>query len=60
MLIADDATGSGTLENVMQWWDELSLSGPAFGYFPNAKKLLANYKTQKGRGSESGLWSDSN
>ena len=35
---ADDATGSGTLENVMRWWDELSSSGPALGYFPNAKK----------------------
>ena len=35
---ADDATGSGTLENVMRWWDKLSSSGPALGYFPNAKK----------------------
>ena len=22
---------------VMQWWNELSSSGPALGYFPNAK-----------------------
>ena len=35
---ADDATGSGILENVMRWWNELSSSGPALGYFPNAKK----------------------
>ena len=31
---ADDATGSGTLENVMRWWDELSSSGPALVVFP--------------------------
>ena len=30
---ANDATGSGTLENVMRWWDELPLKGPALGYF---------------------------
>ena len=35
---ADDATGSGTLENVMRSWNELSSSGPTLGYFPNAKK----------------------
>jgi len=44
---ADDATGSGTLENVMQWWNELSSSGPAFGYFPNAKKCWLITKREK-------------
>ena len=44
---ADDATGSGTLENVMRWWDELSLSGPALGYFPNAKKCWLITKPEK-------------
>ena len=44
---ADDATGSGTLENVMRWWDELSSSGPAFGYSPNAKKCWIITKPEK-------------
>ena len=35
---ADDATGSGSLQDVRKWWDELSESGPPLGYFPNAKK----------------------
>ena len=36
--LADDATGSGSPHDVRKWWDELSESGPAQGYFPNAKK----------------------
>ena len=35
---ADDATGSGSMQDVRKWWDELSESGPPLGYFPNAKK----------------------
>ncbi|KAL9982371.1 hypothetical protein ACROYT_G004404 [Oculina patagonica] len=35
---ADDVTGSGSLDDVKKWWDDLSESGPALGYFPNAKK----------------------
>jgi len=35
---ADDATGSGSFEDLKKWWDELLESGPALGYFPNAKK----------------------
>ena len=35
---ADDATGSGSMQNVRKWWDELSESGPPLGYFPKAKK----------------------
>ena len=34
---ADDATGSGSLKDVWKWWDKLSESGPALGYFPNVK-----------------------
>ena len=44
---ADDATGSGTLENVMRWWDELFSSGPALGYLPNAKKCWLITKPEK-------------
>ena len=42
---ADDA--SGTLENVMRWWDELSSSEPALGYLPNAKKCWLITKPEK-------------
>lgn len=35
---ADDATGSGSLDGLKKWWDELEESGPGLGYFPNAKK----------------------
>ena len=35
---ADDATGSGPLDGLKKWWDELEESGPGLGYFPNAKK----------------------
>ena len=42
---ADDA--SGTLENVMRWWDELSSSEPALGYLPNTKKCWLITKPEK-------------
>ena len=35
---AGDATGSGSLQDVRKWWDELLENGPPLGYFPNAKK----------------------
>ena len=44
---ADNATGSGTLENVMRWWDELSSSGPALGYLLNTKKCWLITKPEK-------------
>ena len=44
---ADDATGSGSLKDVRKWWDELSGSGPALGYFPNAKKCWLITKPDK-------------
>ena len=44
---ADDATGSGSLKDVRKWWDELSESGPALGYFPNAKKCWLIIKPDK-------------
>ena len=31
----------------MRWWDELSSSGPALGYFPNAKKCWLITKPEK-------------
>ena len=43
----DDATGSGSLQDVMIWWDELSESGPPLGYFPNAKKCWLIIKPER-------------
>ena len=44
---ANDARGSATLKNVMWWWDELSSSGRALGYFSNAKKCWLITKPKK-------------
>ena len=35
---ADDASGTGTISEIKQWWDGLDTFGPDIGYFPNAKK----------------------
>ena len=37
---ADDATASGKLSNLKEWWDKLSVLGPDFGYFPNEQKSV--------------------
>ena len=44
---ADDATGSGPFEDLKKWWDELLHSGPALGYFPNAKKCWLITKPER-------------
>ena len=46
---ANDATGRGSLEDVKTWWDELMVSGPPLGYFPNPQKcwLIVNLKKSK-------------
>ena len=33
---ADDASGSGSLEAIKQWWDELTEAGPKLKYYLNA------------------------
>ena len=35
---ADDATASGRLHHLRNWWTKLSELGPAYGYFANSKK----------------------
>jgi len=35
---ADDAAGGGNLFALREWWDELLLKGPMYGYFPNGEK----------------------
>ena len=36
---ADDAAGCGSLGDVKTWWDELMVSGPPLGHFPNPKNV---------------------
>lgn len=35
---ADDFSGAGKLAELRRWWDKLSETGPAYGYFPNSAK----------------------
>ena len=35
---ADDATGTGKLTRLKDWWDLLNEKGPDYGYFPKAVK----------------------
>ena len=35
---ADDATAAGKLQALLQWWQHLTVIGPSFGYYPNARK----------------------
>ena len=35
---ADDVSACGEVSHLRLWWDQLSLLGPHFGYFPNASK----------------------
>lgn len=44
---ADDPTGSGSLQDVRKWWDELSESGPLLGYVPNSKKCWLIVKPER-------------
>ena len=44
---ADDASGSGSLEAIKQWRDELTEAGPNLGYYPNAKKCWLITKPEK-------------
>ena len=46
---ADDATGCGPLGDVKTWWDELMVSGPPLGYFPNPQKCWLIVKPEKER-----------
>ncbi len=35
---ADDAGAGGKLQDLVQWWDEINITGPKYGYFPKASK----------------------
>ena len=44
---ADDATGSGSLEDIKKWWNALLKHGPDLGYIPNAIKCWLITKPDK-------------
>lgn len=44
---ADDASGAGSVSEIKKWWDTLSIIGPDFGYYPNAKKCWIITKPDK-------------
>ena len=35
---ADDASGAGKIHELREWWDQINIAGPKFGYFTNASK----------------------
>ena len=35
---ADDGSGGGKLADLRNWWDDLKMNGPLFGYYPEATK----------------------
>ena len=55
---ADDLSGAGNLEKVLEWWHQLSDLGPKYGYYPNPKKSwLIVKKGKEGKAKE--LFKDS-
>ncbi len=45
---ADDASGSGTINSLRLWWDQINIIGPKFGYFPNPSKPEQNLVSLEG------------
>lgn len=43
---ADDASASGSIQDIHNWWNELTKIGPDFGYYPNACKTWLITKPQ--------------
>ena len=44
---ADDASSGGLLACIRKWWDQLTMYGPQYGYFPNAVKTWLIVKEDK-------------
>ena len=42
---ADDAASGGRLIRLRAWWDILSVTGPLYGYYPNAVKTFLVVKS---------------
>ena len=44
---ADDSSAAGKLREIKKWWDILNITGPKFGYFPNASKTILIVKDSR-------------
>ena len=44
---ADDDSACGTLDELLNYWNELGKVGPEYGYYPNAGKTILIVKHQK-------------
>ena len=45
--LADDASGAGSIKDVLKWWQSLDKMRPMFGYHPNALKCWLIEKPNK-------------
>ena len=45
--LADDASGAGSIKDVLKWWQSPEKMGPMFGYHPNALKCWLIVKPNK-------------
>ncbi len=44
---ADDGSATGTLKELLKWWNLLCKVGPKFGYFPNSGKTVLITKNEQ-------------
>ena len=44
---ADDASATGSLNNLRSWWDKIIESGPSYGYYANPSKTVIIVKKEK-------------
>ena len=44
---ADDASHTGKLSDIRNWWDSLLSIGPSYGYYPNASKTYLLVKEER-------------
>ena len=45
--LADDASGAGSIKDVLKWWKSQEKMGPMFGYYPNTLKCWLIVKPNK-------------
>ena len=45
--LTDDASGAGSIRDVLKWWQALEKMGPMFGYHPNPLKCWLIVKRNK-------------
>ena len=57
--LADDATGAGTLANLLAWWNTIIEHGRKFGYFVNEAKSWLIIKNEEDHESAQRIFTDS-